>query len=458
MGRTVSRIAFWLAGMALTGCAASPWASHKQVESKPAPAPAATAGGAAAAPAAQAQQSDAQAMQEALAELQKLGAIDPAAQEKLMADLRQTEPSLWPMVLAQARAAAAYRRQLEQQGAASPSANRPAGSQTSAPLVQSKPGSNSAAAAETYAAARPPDSSPATPLQSAAQAVSAAPPAPAAPAAPALLPAAEVARRVPLPSSQARPADPHVVPASYEAPVGADWRGQLAAAIRAMEAEAKGSPKGDGDPAMQERLRMLYLLAGRREDALQPIPSTPPALQDFWAKQLYGMGVWLDAERTPDVSRRAAETQRILSEALMRLGESSPLVVRNLAFCTEVQSYGALTPFKKSEFAPDQEVLLYVEVENFAAESTPKGFHTSLKSNYQVFDGRGQRVADHEFAPVEEFCQNARRDFYITYHLHIPKRVYPGKHTLQLTVEDLNSHKVGKSSIDFVVKGAEERD
>ena len=33
--------------------------------------------------------------------------------------------------------------------------------------------------------------------------------------------------------------------------------------------------------------------------------------------------------------------------------------------------------------------------------------------------------------------------------LRLPKRIYNGKHTLQLTVEDLKSHKVGQSSIDL---------
>ena len=69
-------------------------------------------------------------------------------------------------------------------------------------------------------------------------------------------------------------------------------------------------------------------------------------------------------------------------------------MVRNLAFCTEVQSYGCVKPFKAYEFAPGQEVLLYAEVENFTSEATPKGYHTALRSSYQVLDGRGQRVAD----------------------------------------------------------------
>ena len=47
------------------------------------------------------------------------------------------------------------------------------------------------------------------------------------------------------------------------------------------------------------------------------------------------------------------------------------------------------------------------------------------------------------FRTTEEYCQSPRRDFFIGYHLRLPKRIYNGKHTLQLTIEDLKSHKVG---------------
>ena len=101
---------------------------------------------------------------------------------------------------------------------------------------------------------------------------------------------------------------------------------------------------------------------------------------------------------------------------------------------------------------PDQEVILYAEVENFAAEPTPKGFHTALRSSYQIFDSRGQRVAEHDFAVAEEYCQNPRRDFFIGYRLRLPNRIYPGKHTLQLTIEDQKSQKVGQAPIELTIR------
>ncbi len=165
-------------------------------------------------------------------------------------------------------------------------------------------------------------------------------------------------------------------------------------------------PKTAEDISKQARLRMLYALAGRREEAAKPIPAAPPAMQDFWTKELYGLSVLLDAERTPDTMSRAAEAKQHLSDGIMRIGEMAPLAVRNLSFCTVVQSYGCYTPFKKYEFLPDQEVLLYAEVENFGIESTPKGYHTSLRSSYQILDRSGQRIADHAISTTEEYCQN----------------------------------------------------
>jgi len=243
---------------------------------------------------------------------------------------------------------------------------------------------------------------------------------------------------------------------SGNAPSPADWQSQVASAAESLRAGLSGSPQSPEEVAEHARLRMLYLLAGQRNEALLPIPSLAPPLQQFWLKELYGLGTWLDAGRNPDPARRAAEAKQVLGEALGRLGETAPLVVRNLAFCTEVQSYGCMKKFPKYEFTPGQEVLLYAEVENFASQQTVEGFHTSMRSSYQVFDSRGQRVAQQDFPETEEHCQNPRRDFFIGYRLRLPKRIYNGPHTLKLTIEDLKSQKIGQSSIDFHIVDADE--
>jgi hypothetical protein len=438
-----------LAGTILSGCASSPWSAGKNNDrtsalpvsdkSTAATATPSKANGQNPQGASVNGQANAQAMQEIMEELRQLGTLDPAAQNKLMEDLKQTDPALWPLVMQQFRAAIAYKRRAAQREAMAANDNPPtSGNHLSG---DNQPGDRVGrlpAAGDAQAASNPPpkDNCPvASELPGASQGVK--------------------------PAVDERPVKEttnRVVTASANAPVSRDpdnLQGELSAAIKAMEAAAPSNPKTADELTQQARLRMLYVLAGRRDDALKPIPSAPPAMQEFWSKELYGLDMLLNSEKTPDATLRAAESKQILCEAISRLGETAPLAVRNLSFCTAIQSYGCFTPFKKYEFTPDQEALLYAEIDNFAAESTSKGFHTQLRSSYQILDSAGQRVADHTFTTTEEYCQNTRHDFFIGYHLRMPKRINPGKYTLQMTIEDLKSQKVGQSTIELTIKEAE---
>ncbi len=230
------------------------------------------------------------------------------------------------------------------------------------------------------------------------------------------------------------------------------WHAHLDAAIRTLEAEVGTDSQATNSVGQLARLSLLYLVSGRREDALRMLPGSASAEADYWRRQVYALAVWLDEQREPDKPRRTAQTRLALEDAIARLADAAPLVVRNLVFCTEVQSYGCYKPVAASEFAPEQEVLLYAEIENFASEETPKGFYTKLRSSYQLFDARGQAVAEYDGTVTEDYCRNRRRDFFNCYHLRLPARIYPGKHTLRLTVEDMIGQKVGQSSIDFTIK------
>ena len=59
---------------------------------------------------------NAQALQEAMAQVRELGVLDPQEQNKLLEDLKQTDPSLWPLMVKQTRAAVAYRRKSMDRG------------------------------------------------------------------------------------------------------------------------------------------------------------------------------------------------------------------------------------------------------------------------------------------------------------------------------------------------------
>ena len=251
---------------------------------------------------------------------------------------------------------------------------------------------------------------------------------------------------------------PTTVPANSTMPIGADadWEATLNATIGALEREvAQARSAGDAETATQReiRLRMLYMLAHRNEDSLRPVPGLDATQQDYWSQQLYALTTYLDKQREPDAQRRAAAANEFLAEATERLGELSELKVTGLAFCTEVISYGVYKKFSEYKFQPGQQLLLYAEVDNFLSESTPKGHHTALRSSYELLDSRGQVVEEHQFELTEEYCQNARRDFFIRYFLYMPQRIYDGDYSLRLTIEDTLGHKIGQASIDLSIAG-----
>jgi hypothetical protein len=445
---------------------------------------------------------NAQSLQEVMAEVRELGVLDPQEQNKLLEDLRQTDPSLWPLMVKQVRAAVAYRRKSMDRGQVQAAASSPMFA--SAPIGESPQATANPSDTEenppqvlphnndstdiTKNVRRTPNRMPQT-LETAKSSFKNSPNAPLPPEGESGVATANLVSGGKIKKAKTTPAksidaDDQVMPASYESlaiqhesvksdsaaiasgslgddsasaehPQSADWRVLLEQTIKAMESDSPEKPKTAEELSKQARLRMLYALAGRREDAAKPIPTAPPAMQDFWAKELYGLTVLLDTERTPDAMSRAAEAKQHLGEGFARIGEMAPLQIRNMSFCTKVQSYGCYTPFKKYEFLPDQEVLLYAEVENFGIESTPKGYHTALRSSYQILDKNGQRIADHANSTTEEYCQNPRRDFFIGYQIQMPKRINPGSYTLQLTIEDMKSQKVGQASVELTIKSGE---
>jgi len=234
-------------------------------------------------------------------------------------------------------------------------------------------------------------------------------------------------------------------------PVTPSEHGELATMIRDLERQTTSPPRTTGEISRHAALRMLYLAAGRREDALRPIEGISATQQDFWLQQLYGLATYLDSQQQPNATLRAAAAKRHLREAERKLGELGTLSIENLAFCTEVSSFGVYKEFEKHAFTPGQVVLLYAEVENFKSDQKQDGFHTDLRSSYQILDSQGKRIDQHEYSLTKDLCKNHRRDFFMRYFVRLPQQIYSGTYTLQLTIEDTLANKVGQSSISFEI-------
>jgi hypothetical protein len=455
-----------------------------------------------------------EALIEMLTELRRSGAIDLSTQQQIVKDWQAANPALRPQLLEMYRASLAYRKEAAaepatsnaaeksiQNGASNISAEQPAATKTplqsdkreivesaagaisrTASIQQSIQSSSEVATAKNQtpqpltdksAAHQPTQVEPAKSVTfqanakgSLAAVTSAAalqrPPTISQPTSdqpPAVEPekvnvaAPSIAQTEPAsPIQTGSPATSATLAARSAAQASGSWEDHLTNTIYALESELSDAPTSTADVGRHAGLRLLYLLDGRRADALRPIDGLPPSQQDFWTEELYGLAAYMDPERHADGTRRAAEASHHFREALSRLSGLAKLEVRNLTLCTDVKSYGVYEPFEKNIYKPGQEVLIYAEVENFASEPVDNGFKIGLRSSYQILDANGARVAKHEFPAVTSECKATRRDLFVSYSIFLPQRIYGGKYTLQFTVEDLQSQKLGSSIVELEIE------
>lgn len=225
--------------------------------------------------------------------------------------------------------------------------------------------------------------------------------------------------------------------------------------------EAAALIPGDNEVARQfylrkhVQLRLLHLIAGQMDRALQPVPGIDPTDQEFWQQMLWGMANYFDTQGMPDSSERATQTIAQLKSATARLQEKARLELHNVAFCYKISGFGNYQRFKRDEFTPGQPVLLYAEVGNFKSELVSEGqFRTLLKSTLDIVEGgpSGRVVETLPLAPSEDRCRNQRRDYYHSYEFTIPQSCNPGPHTLRLRVEDQLGKKLAVTTLNFTVQ------
>lgn len=240
------------------------------------------------------------------------------------------------------------------------------------------------------------------------------------------------------------------------------WHKDRDALITALQEELRERrQKNSHDeelPILEKELRLLHLAAGDVEGAAEKIDALPAAEQEAFRHLMYGLSTWQSRDEGTRPILRNAKIQRALRDAAHELAKTSKLDLRNLTFCEKVDSYGWFTEFPRNTLKPGEQVILYVEVENFAAEARgKKEFETELQGSYQVFDMAGKMVAERKLPLDRETCRNYRRDYFLAYRIYLPENMAPGKHRLELTVEDLKAvdnakgAKFGTGVIEFTV-------
>lgn len=221
--------------------------------------------------------------------------------------------------------------------------------------------------------------------------------------------------------------------------------------IAAMEVRARNQPR---NLELQRRLRLLYLIAGRDEEALQPIEGLSQTEQAVWRQILWALVNYSDRAHGLSEGERAGEAIRALDEARRLLMRQAPLEIRNLTFCTRIRGFGNLDAVPLDNFhpKPGQMVLLYCELDGFTTERTAEGkYRTVVRQQLELFTSRGDSVASWDFGEVEDICSSPRRDFYFFSRFTLPERLLPGRYVLKVRMTDCLGRKTAEETLAFRV-------
>ena len=233
------------------------------------------------------------------------------------------------------------------------------------------------------------------------------------------------------------------------------------ALIAQLESQLAASAPGETEAERLDyvrrhvNLRLLYLMAGLNDQALDPIQGIDAAHQEFWQQLAWSMASYFDAAGQPNASQRVTQTVNQLRAAINRLKAGADLSLQNVSFCHKIVSFGNYERFSRDQFTPGQPVLLYAEVENFKSTIVDSDrYRTALKSTIEIHKAgvEGQPVEVIEFPVTEDLCRSYRRDYFHSYEFSVPKKVEPGLYTLVLKVQDQLGQKTAVSTANFEVE------
>ncbi len=229
-----------------------------------------------------------------------------------------------------------------------------------------------------------------------------------------------------------------------------DWREQIQAALRAIE---KQPVDGSATAQLNHHVtkRFLHVLLGNLNQALEPIPGLKEYEQEYYRYRFQAIYDSMDPRGNPVLSRRWPLVLESDRAAMAHLSQGSDLEVKNAAFCTNVEAFGVITKFPTYQFKPNQEVLLYCEVDNFVSRPIKDGYETKLCGTYEIFDANQTRLAQHMLEETIDVCNRPRRDYFFAYHVYMPQNIAPGRYKLVLTIEDLKGNKFGQTSLDLQI-------
>ena len=210
-------------------------------------------------------------------------------------------------------------------------------------------------------------------------------------------------------------------------------------------------------------LRMLYLVGGRHELAMQAIPAIDPVDQEFWQHLFWGLANYFDVESIPTSEERAAEAAAQLTQAVLKLQRRSQVEIRQAVFCSSVEGFGVYEPSGSSDFVAGSELLIYVELGNLLSLMEDDGQYRTRHSAVLELAPHGAEVdpvARLEIDEMVDLCRRQRRDYHQAWLFPLDRALPAGPYVLRLTVTDATNSKQAAQTLNLRVQPAppEERE
>lgn len=242
------------------------------------------------------------------------------------------------------------------------------------------------------------------------------------------------------------------------------WNDLLQKLIISSEAKVSKNPADGTGPLTPKaqlqhirdhvHLRLMYLISGQRQLAIETIPGLEPNEQAFWRNTLWSLAHYFDTTKYSDRSQRASLVVNYMRSAIDRLSDIADLEIPMLVFCTKITNFGVYDAVKKPVFRAGERALIYAEIENFSSKlnRTDGRYLTLLKSTISIYKEKGGKATeDIEFKATKDLCLRRRRDYFHSYVIDLPRKLAPGEYQLKLMVTDMVGEKIAVETMKFTI-------
>ena len=135
----------------------------------------------------------------------------------------------------------------------------------------------------------------------------------------------------------------------------------------------------------------------------------------------------------------------------------APLLVEKMCLCQCIKGFGNYEEMPEGHvFQPGEQLRVYAELRNFSSErheanGQPAVFLTRLSSTAEIRDKEKKSVWKQPLQRDEpDRSQTPRHDYFDHYRFYLPD-LRPGWYTLEVTVEDLATHRKARREVDLKV-------